>query len=184
MNQNKEIGTIITLITGVGIVAMVLILIVTLGGSTYNLIEEDIDGIGAASASGTFTALNTSWVYLDNSLIQLDTLTIVNATSVSTLANFSVNRTTGMVLLTSGDAVYNNTLMTYGYTYDTSTQSADVREGSQDGIVSAFRALSSTGNYLPIIVLSIIITIVIGMIFSSLGGIDQTKFGGKGGNAL
>lgn len=40
-----EIGAIILLIVGVGVSALVLIFVGALGGSTYNLVESDIDAI-------------------------------------------------------------------------------------------------------------------------------------------
>jgi len=67
-----EIGDVITLIIGVGIAALVLIFVATLGGSTYNLVEDDIEAITdgnvqasveAASLSG-FDAMETVGNYL------------------------------------------------------------------------------------------------------------------------
>ena len=67
-----EIGDVITLIIGVGIAALVLIFVATLGGSTYNLVEDDIEAIAdsnvqasveAASLSG-FDAMETVGNYL------------------------------------------------------------------------------------------------------------------------
>lgn len=102
---NQEIGAIITLIVGVGVAALVLIFVSALGGSTYNLVEDDLDAI-------------------------------------------------------SNDSIKNY---------------------SKEGIVSAFQALSSTGSYLPIIVLAIVIFLVLGLIFSMVGG---TGYYGGGGSAL
>jgi len=101
-----EIGAIITLIVGVGVAALVLIFVSALGGSTYNLVESDLDAI-------------------------------------------------------SNDSIKNY---------------------SKDGIVSAFQALSSTGSYLPIIVLAIVIFLVLGLIFSMVGG--SGGYYGGGGTAL
>jgi len=103
----NEIGSIIMLIVGVGVSALVLIFVGALGGQTYNLVEADIDAI-------------------------------------------------------SNDSIKNYT---------------------KDGIVSAFQALASTGSYLPIIVLAIVIFIVLGLIFSMVGG-GLNMGGGYGGGAL
>lgn len=57
-----------------------------------------------------------------------------------------------------------------------------IKNYSKDGIVAAFQALSSTGSYLPIIVLAVIIFIVLGLIFSMVGG--SGDYYGGGGSAL
>lgn len=94
-----QIAGIIMLIVGVGVSALVLIFVGTLGGQTYNLVEDDIDAI-------------------------------------------------------SNDSVKNYT---------------------KDGIISAFEALQTTGSYLPIIVLAVVIFLVLGLI------LGMTGMGGGGG---
>ena len=83
-----EVSQVITLIIGVGIAALVLIFVSTLGGSTYNLVEDDITAI-------------------DNNVVQ-----------------------------------------------------ASVKASS----LSGFDALETVGNYLPLIVLAIVIFIVLGLV--------------------
>ena len=55
-----EIGDVITLIIGVGIAALVLIFVATLGGSTYNLVEDDIDAISDANVQASVEAASLS----------------------------------------------------------------------------------------------------------------------------
>ena len=88
-----QIASIIMLIVGVGVAALVLIFVGTLGGSTYTLVESDINAI-------------------------------------------------------SNDSIKNYT---------------------KDGIISAFKALKTTGSYLPIIVLAVVIFIVLGLILGMTG---------------
>ena len=67
-----EVSQIITLIIGVGISALVLIFVSTLGGSTYNLVEDDIEAISDANVQASveasslagFEALETVGDYL------------------------------------------------------------------------------------------------------------------------
>lgn len=68
----NQISEVITLIVGVGIAALVLVFVSTLGGSTYNLVEEDIaaitdanvkSAVESASLSG-FDAMETVGNYL------------------------------------------------------------------------------------------------------------------------
>ncbi len=56
-----------------------------------------------------------------------------------------------------------------------------IRTHVQDGIVSGFQALETTGSYLPIIVLAVVISLILALIigFTALGG-----GGGTGGSVL
>lgn len=51
-----QVSEIITLIVGVGIAALVLVFVSVLGGSTYNLIEDDISEISDANVKASVTA--------------------------------------------------------------------------------------------------------------------------------
>jgi len=67
-----QVSEIITLIVGVGIAALVLVFVSVLGGSTYNLIEDDITAISdtnvqasvQSSAQAGFSAMETVGDYL------------------------------------------------------------------------------------------------------------------------
>lgn len=91
-----SVGSIITLIVGIGVSVLILIFVGALGGQTYDLVEEDIDAI----TNGTIEA------HIEN------------------------------------------------------------------GIISGFEALEQTGDYLPIIVLAVIISLVLSLVlgFTALGG--------------
>lgn len=97
--QVAAVGSIITLVVGVGVAVMVLIFIGALGGQTYQLVESDITAI-----------TNTT-----------------------------------------------------------------VKNHIMDGIISGFSALEQTGNYLPIIVLAVVIALVLSLV------LGFTAFGGSGG---
>ena len=100
------VGSIITLIVGVGVATLVLIFVGALGGQTYNLVEPDIDNISDAT----------------------------------------------------------------------------IRTSVKDGITSGFEALEQTGDYLPIIVLAVVISLVLALVlsFTAFGNVG----GGRGGSAL
>lgn len=67
-----QVSEIITLIVGVGIAALILVFVSTLGGSTFNLVEDDIAAISdanvqasvKASATSGFSAMETVGQYL------------------------------------------------------------------------------------------------------------------------
>jgi hypothetical protein len=67
-----EVGSVIMLIVGVGVSALVLIFVGTLGGSTYNLVEDDLDAISNDSIKNytkesivsAFQALSATGSYL------------------------------------------------------------------------------------------------------------------------
>jgi hypothetical protein len=100
----QTVGAIVTLIVGVGVAVLVLIFVGSLGGQTYELVEEDIDGI-------------------------------------------------------------------------TNTTISDSVKG---GVISGFEALEQTGDYLPIIVLAVVISLVL-MLVLGMGGLTG---GYSGGSAL
>ncbi len=99
------VGAIITLIVGVGVAVLVMIFVGSLGGQTYDLVEEDIDAI-----------TNTS-----------------------------------------------------------------IKNSVKNGILSGFEALEQTGDYLPIIVLAVVISLVLVLV---LGFTNFGNLGGGRGSAL
>jgi len=92
----SAVGAIVSLIVGIGVSVLVLTLVGSLGGSTYELVEDDIDAIS-------------------------------NAT---------------------------------------------IKTHVKDSIISGFDALEQTGNYLPVIVLAVVISLVLALVlgFSNMGG--------------
>ena len=95
------VGAIITMIVGVGISVLLLIFVGSLGGQTWELVEDDVDAI-----------TNTT---ISNSI--------------------------------------------------------------KNGVISGFEALEQTGDYLPIIVLAVVITLVMALVLS-LGGLGGMRSGG------
>lgn len=69
---DNQIGMIIQLVIGVGVAALVLIFVGTMGGQTYNLVESDIDSITDENIQASikngitsgFEAVETSGDYL------------------------------------------------------------------------------------------------------------------------
>ena len=116
------VGSLITLIVGVGVGVLVLIFVGALGGQTYNLVEDDILLIGG-------------------------------------------------VLNTSGDG------------WNQTSSNFTIRDSITGSIGSSFDALNQTGNYLPIIVLAVVISLVLALVlsFTAFGG---NSIGGRGGSAL
>ena len=117
MNYNKEgfvssSGSVIQLVVGVGVAALVLIFIGTMAGQTYTLVEPDITKLADANVSlgGRGMDINIG-------------------TSV------------------------------------------------KSGIVSSFKAIETTGKYLPLIVLAIVISIILSLVVNMGSGADM----GRGG---
>jgi len=182
MKQN-DMMAVITLIVGVSVSALVLIFVGALGGQTYGMTEPNIDEIGYDTYNSTFVADNRSWNDVGHPLIHENTFTIVNATNVDKSANFTMNYTTGLVKL--GTALPNSSLngstFTVDYGYDTSADGATIRDNIKDGIISSFQALGQTGGYLPIIVLAIVITLILGYIFAMVDFRKPGSGSGPGG---
>ena len=108
MNFEKEgfvgnqIGMVIELIVGVGVAALVLIFVGTMGGQTYNMVDGDL------------CDLNTGGL--------------------------------GEQGCTDGIADYN------------------IGSSVRSGITSGFEALETSGDYLPLIVLAVVISIVLALV--------------------
>jgi len=164
------VGAIITLIVGVGVSVLVLIFVGSLGGQTFELIEDDIDAIGNhVVTNDALTLLNHTYVPLDHSFIHTGTLRIFNASETISLNNFTIDYNAGSVYLLQGTELYlNNSAVYANYTWGVEEIGASVK-GS---IVSGFSALEQTGDFLPIIVLAVVIALVLGIVLglTFLGG--------------
>jgi len=164
------VSAIVTLIVGVGVATLLMIFVGSLGGQTYEQVESDIDAIGNNVITGeSFTALNATKVSLAHGFIQTGTLTIDNSTTTLGLGNFTIDYDAGTVILL--DNAYNNTALTANYTWGL----AEVRTSVKNGIISGFETLETTGDYLPIVVLAVIITLVMALILSMGGGMGGAR---------
>ena len=184
MNQKGNystgaVGVMTTMIVGVAIAVMLLVFVGSLGGQTYNLVEDDMNDIGNhVVTSETFTTLNGTAVSLAHPYIQSGTLKINNVTPTKVailLANFTIDYTSGTLLLDS-ELGNNNTVMSVNYTYGLIA----IQNSAKGGILSSFEALEQTGGYLPIIVLAVVITLVMMLVL----GLGNFTSNGKGGMAL
>ena len=110
----NQIGMVIQLIIGVGVAALVLIFVGTMGGQTYEMVQGDI------------CDLNTGGL--------------------------------GEEGCTDGIADYN------------------IAGSVRNGIVSGFEALETSGDYLPLIVLAVVISIVLALVLG-MGNVTQ-NYGG------
>jgi NADH:ubiquinone oxidoreductase subunit 3 (subunit A) len=174
---NMAVSSIITLVVGVGVAVMVLIFVGSLGGQTYNITENDLLEVGnQTQANTTLTVYNNTAVSLGHHNVHLNSLFVYNASQPVGLANFTVNYDAGTILALTGDgANYNNTLMTVEYTWG----NLDLQNSIKEGITSSFGALEQVGDYLPLIVLAVIVSLVLVLV------LGFTAFGGGGrGTAL
>lgn len=159
-------GQIVLLIVGVGVSVMVLIFVGTLGGQTYNLTQEDIDGISGTVVNETFTGDTTVPARLAHGAIDSSTLVITNATGGQVAAaDLSTVPSKGTVKVLT--ATLEDVKLNASYTYGTAAVETNVKAS----ITSGFEALEQTGNYLPIIVLAVVISLVLVLVlsFTSLG---------------
>jgi len=156
-------GQVIALVAGISIAVLVMIFTSSLSGGVYETVEDDLSNIGAIETESnyTFTALNGTAVSLGNYHIAIDTLTLyANATTEVALANFSINYEAGTATLLQND--FNNTEVNATYNFRNST----IEEHIKSGIISGFDGQRKVGDMMPVIVLSIIIVLVLGAIFS------------------
>lgn len=172
-------GTVVTLVVGVGAAVLVMLFIGTLGGRTYHLIEPSIDEVSRTIVTGaSFVGDNVTAQTLGNTLVREGTLSIFNNSVAVGLGNFTIDYGAGTALLT-GTMGYNATSLTANYHYGNTTVPASIKAS----LMSSFEALSTTGDYLPVIVLALIVMIVLGLVFvySGLANSAFKKSGGSGG---
>jgi len=182
-NTTVAIMSTIFLIVGLAVAGLLYTFTTVLGGQTYNIVESDLDEITSyTDANHTFVADNTTWTLINASL-KPSSLHLYNTTGwVDNTSEFSVNYTTGYVLLIDSNATLNGTTMGCVYEYDDGT----IRTAIKTGILSNFEAQQQIGEYMPIIALAIIITIVIGLIIGGIAskfmapgmGFGQEGYGG------
>ena len=166
---NQTVGGVVTLIVGTAVATLTLIFTGVLGGQTYNLAETDINSISNnAIVNQSLTLLGTTSQSFGHTYVQSGTLSVLNASKAVGLGNFTLNYDAGTVALSSGGAAYNNTALDFSYTYG----DLQIRTYVTDSIKSSFKAQAQVGNYMPLIVLAIVITLIMALILSmtALGG--------------
>ena len=110
----NQVGMVIQLIVGVGVAALVLIFVGTMGGQTYNMVEGDICLLETNSALDTYCPDGIS--------------------------------------------------------------DGNIQASIKSGITSGFEALETSGDYLPLIVLAVVISIVLALVIG-MGSTSQA-YGG------
>jgi uncharacterized membrane protein len=169
-----NIGAMVALIVGVSIAVLTLIFVGVLGGQVYQNTEADIEGLVVTVANDTFVALNTSNVSLANNDIVPGTLTVTNVTGDNLLlANFTIDYVDGQVFLLTDNL--NGTTMHAAYQHGDYV----ARDYIKNSIISGFRALNTTGSYMPIVVLAIIIFVVLSIVMGlgAIGGVSKSYSG-------
>ncbi len=162
------VNDIILLITGIGVSVLILIFIGVLGGATYNIVEPDIDALGGSQGNVTGLALNGTEISLGQTSIHGDSLVIRNNTGdLYSHANYTVDFEGGTWELWGNTTSENGTVF---FSYDFGN--TNITNAIKGSIVSSFTALETTGDFLPIIVLAVIIAIVLSLVlgFTQLGG--------------
>lgn len=166
----ENVGAIVALIVGVAIATLTLIFVGVLGGQTYEVVEPEIDlltGTVVNESMGT-VIMGTPVTLANDDVINL---VVVNSTggNVIPAGNYTLDADAGIFNLTNAWA--NNTAMNASYDWGEWNMTGYIK----DAIISGFKALSTTGSYLPIVVLAVIIFIVLSIVMG-LGA-----FGGMGG---
>jgi len=173
----QNVGAIIFLIVGIGVGVIGLIMISSIGGQTYNLIEPDINTVSyRVDLNESFTARNDTWVQLDHYPMYSGAQVLNGTSFTDNTTNFNINVTTGNLILISENASLNGTTCYCVYGYYNYT----IRDDIKASIRSSFTALKQTGSYMPLIVLAVIIVIILGIIIGIVGGSGDKFIGGQG----
>ena len=180
---DNAVSSIITLVVGVGVAVLVLIFVGVLGGQTFEITESKIDSIGNNVVTGESGITANATSQLAHHDIQENTLSIFNTTGDQhqwALSNFTIDFTNGIVTSLpggeNGSVPINGTDLSANYTWG----NIEIRNSIKSSIVSGFSALEQTGDFLPIIVLAVVIFLVLSLVlgFTAFGG------GQGGGSAL
>jgi hypothetical protein len=175
-NKKGEMGdvsSIVALIAGVGVAVLVLIFVSSLSGNVYNLVEPDIEEIGETRVTGlSITPLVNSSVasgYRDIFNVRL-----YNLTSLADIGtgNFTIDAEQGYLTLTQKS--WNNSAIGANF----SAGKIEIQNSIKNSVLSSFGAMETTSNYLPIVVLAVVIMFVLGMVMT-FGGMT----GGRGGGS-
>lgn len=151
---------LVVLITLVGVSVLALLFLGILTGQTYELTEDKIEAIGANTETETLTVLNSTAVAMGHPDIQESTISVLNGSDAVGAGNFSYSLTTSASTVTLLNNDYNNTGLVFSYTWGRLA----IRTSVKNGIISAFEGLETVGDYLPIIVLALIIFFVLALV--------------------
>jgi hypothetical protein len=174
-NINGAVGSIIALIVGVGVSVMILVFVGVLSGQTYQMQETNLNTISKYTVtSESHTSLNGIATTLDHNPLWTGTLSIKNGSQVVPASNWTADYTAGTYTL-KATSLWNNTALSSSYTYG----NEEIQAAVKGSIISGFGALQQTGDYLPIIVLAVVITMVLALVLSMKG-----MNGGSSGDAL
>ena len=177
-----NITIIVGLIIGVGVATLVLIFIGVLGGSVYSQTEADIDALSGTVTNESIGTSNATG-YLSETMAETP---VVASSAVvrcggTTLTSGNYTATSYGSLVVDSSATYCNATAVYAdYNYGDAVIEARVKAS----ITSGFEALETSGNYLPIVVLAVIIFVVLGLVTSlqfAGGGNMGGGYGGYGG---
>lgn len=167
-----QMNSVIGLITGVGIAVMVLIFVSVMGGSTYNAAEADINSIGGEVTGEVLgTADATGYLVANLSytpVVQGSETIYANGTPIT---GYTIDYSTGQV--TVNDTAAANATITADYKWG----QYDIYNNIKTSITSSFKALNQTGKYMPLIVVAVMITIVLGLVVN-IGWQTGGRFGG------
>lgn len=175
MEQQKNIAGVIALIIGVAVATLTLIFVGVLAGQTYQTNEPMINKVGLTEPGpnpitwsfrdqyySQAKQIHNNWQAMPD-LYNNGTLTFWHNTTQLSATHFRLHAGNGTVLTI--DATYNNTDVNVKYTYDNAT----MRDYIKGGVLSSIYALKTTGDYLPLIVLAVVITMILGMIMAFSG---------------
>lgn len=175
-NIGGAVGSIVALIVGVGVSVMVLIFVGVLGGQTYQMQEAAINTISKTNITGE--TVGTPIIGVATALakhpIWTGSLVLKNGTQIIAASNYTVDAAAGKFTLKALSLWNATATPTATYLYGTE----GIQTGIKGSILSGFGALQQTGDYLPIIVLAVVITMVMALVLSMQIG------QGSSGNAL
>jgi hypothetical protein len=182
----ESVASIILLIMGVGMATLVLIFVGVLGGNVYQQTQGSVASLSSVIVNETSVAITDVPVTFSaasgNIWPASETFTIyysTNGTQLGTLVrgtNYTVTSYHLGTFSITDIANKNSTSTVINATY--TIGNPDIENNIVSSIRSSFTALNTTGSYLPIVVLAVIIFLVLGLVMSLTPGFRRESSAG------
>jgi hypothetical protein len=174
-NVEGSIGAIVTLVIGLGVAILAFILVFTMGGNVFQLVEPSLASFGGQVNNCTITITNGTNTTLCNAHIVPSSFLIRNKTGALVTTNYTLFAGRGIIYKYKDPHHFKSGASAFVYY---KWGDANMTDNIRESVKSGFAAGGTVMNYLPIIVLAVIIGIVLSLIMG-FGGMGTMRGGGS-----
>ncbi|QGH73147.1 MAG: hypothetical protein [Siphoviridae sp. ctjeG17] len=171
----SSVGVMVTLVIGVVIITIIIIMGGVLSGQAYQVSEPLVNAVGNQSVANESVTLYTG---IAQRLTHGPTLSgsylLKNASNTVPASNYSVTSEPSSITLL--DNAYNGSTLKFSYDYGDPT----IMNQIKDSVKGGFSTLKTTSDYLPLVILGVVLVVVLGLVLVLGGGFT----GGRNNSAL